>query len=130
MAKNNKEISSKQKTLILAEALVPGCIISKLAKSHGISKGTIYTWIKKSQNPQINKSNTENSSIDNSFVEINLINTKNQTNCKRPAKPVLIFAIMLVLGSRVANQRFSLSYDLVFVRGHVLYHFSLLNIQI
>ena len=42
------------------------------------------------------------------------------TSRKRPAKPVLIFAIMLVLGSRVANQRFSLSYDLVFVRGHVL----------
>ncbi len=105
MAKNNKEISSKQKTLILAEALVPGCIISKLAKSHGISKGTIYTWIKKSQNPQINKSNTENSSIDNGFVEINLINTKNQTNSTLEKASLIFNNFSLCIEGKLASDK-------------------------
>lgn len=111
MAKNNKEISSKQKALILAEALVPGCVISKLAKSHGISKGTIYTWIKKSQNPQINKSNTVNSLIantvnsliDNSFVEINLINSKNQTNATLEKASLIFNNFSLCIEGKVAS---------------------------
>jgi transposase-like protein len=102
MTKNNKKISSKQKALILAE-VVPGCVISKLAKSHGISKGTIYAWIKRSQNPQINKLNTVNSSIDNSFVEINLINTKNQTNSTLEKASLIFNNFSLCIEGKVAS---------------------------
>jgi transposase-like protein len=81
--KKNQKISSKKKTLILAEAAIPGCVISKLAKSYDISKGTIYNWVRKSKNFQAQQTkNTEKptSLISNSFIELSLVDNKSHKN--------------------------------------------------
>jgi transposase-like protein len=70
-----KKISSQIKSQILSEALMPGCIISELAKSHGISPSHIYRWRKKQNltgsasvkaKPKTSLENTNN------FVELSM----------------------------------------------------------
>ena len=70
--KKNSKISSKQKSLILSEASLSGCVISELAKSHGVSKGTIYKWLKQTH-PQIPQENVPDLAVKNSFVEVELV---------------------------------------------------------
>ena len=69
--KNRNAISAKTKSLILTEAALPGCIISKLAKSYNISKATIYTWLKKGKIGARGKDNiNDDSSKNKNFVEV------------------------------------------------------------
>ena len=44
--KKHKKIPSTTKSQILSEALLPGCLISNLAKSYGVSRQIIYSWRK------------------------------------------------------------------------------------
>ena len=44
--KKYRKISSTTKSQILSEALMPGCLISNLAKSYGVSRQIIYSWRK------------------------------------------------------------------------------------
>ena len=94
---SGKKISPERKSLILAEAVLPGCSITKLAKLHGISRATIYSWIKDGGGSQINKakankSNVINSSINSNindstldtFIEVDLINSINDRSyCRK-----------------------------------------------
>lgn len=81
---SGKKISPERKSLILAEAVLPGCSISKLAKLHGISRATIYTWIKDGGGSQINKSNAINPLTNGTFIEVDLINSINDRSyCRK-----------------------------------------------
>lgn len=53
MSKKYKKISPKLKSRILSESFLPGCIISNLAKSYGISAKAIYNWRRSSREVQV-----------------------------------------------------------------------------
>ena len=43
-ARKRKRISAKLKEQMLAELFSPGCVVSDLAKSSGISRSTLHKW--------------------------------------------------------------------------------------
>ena len=69
-----KKISSQIKSQILSEALMPGCIVSELAKSHGISPSPIYRWRKKAQELTGSANVKAKASLEeaNNFVELSI----------------------------------------------------------
>lgn len=77
MSKSRNKTSPEIKSQILAELQVPGCIVSKLAKSYNISKTTIYTWKQERQGLDVGKGNE----IDrgSSFVELSVKESKDST---------------------------------------------------
>lgn len=44
--KKSRKISSTTKSRILSESLMPGCLVSDLAKSYGVSRQIMYSWRK------------------------------------------------------------------------------------
>ena len=91
-----KNISTKRKSLIMAEAALPGCIISKLARTHNISKGTIYSWLRESK---ISKDITPGNQGD--FVEVVVSDTRptisNIKNNNHLQKASLEFAALSIV---------------------------------
>jgi transposase-like protein len=77
MSKSCNKIPSEIKSQILSELQVPGCIVSKLAKSYNVSNTTIYTWQRQAQEIRVDKV----SEIDRggNFVELSVKDSKNST---------------------------------------------------
>lgn len=83
-----KKISSQIKSQILSEALMPGCIISELAKSHGISPSPIYRWCKKQKLAESASVKAKASSeCINNFVELSMqVSADSTTNFETSSK--------------------------------------------
>ena len=72
MSKKRKQISHEIKSRILSESYISGCVISDLAKAHGISAGIIYRWRKEEQKLARNiasEAHSTNACVGN-FVEL------------------------------------------------------------
>lgn len=52
--KRPSTFSSERKAEVLAAAAVPGCVISDLAKSYGVGRGSIYAWIRQQKKTAAN----------------------------------------------------------------------------
>lgn len=63
-------ITEAKRTQIISESYKPGCIISQLAKSYGISVKTLYSWRSRQKSKQIKKEVSNNSN--NQFVELSV----------------------------------------------------------
>ena len=75
MSKICNKILPEIKSQILSELLMPGSIVSKLAKSYNISSTTIHNWQRQSQKNKVEIGN-EVESIDN-FIELSIKDSKN-----------------------------------------------------
>ncbi len=70
------KISQRKKSLILSEAAKPDCVISSLAKSYNISKGTIYKWLKqRKQAATMEVGEVAVATSNNDFVELSVIDS-------------------------------------------------------
>ena len=75
MNKNRNKISPTLKSQILSESLIPGCVISELAKAYNISKTTIYTWQREEH--EIMTDNGNKAYDVNNFIELSINQSKN-----------------------------------------------------
>jgi transposase-like protein len=106
--KMNKKISSERKALILEEASQPSCSISELAKAHGVTRGTIYTWIKENKNPQHRKVKVKSLSsalAQNSFVEVALVDNKNHLSSNLQKASLIFNDFSLVIEGNIGATR-------------------------
>ena len=76
MAKNNKKISSIIKSSVLLELSAEGYSISKIAQTHGISRGVIYSWIKELEVSGTREVSDMNPVSRNNFIEVALLDNK------------------------------------------------------
>lgn len=79
MSKSCNKISPEIKSRILSELQVPGCIVSRLAKTYNVSNTTIYTWQRQTQKIGIDDSSSSEVNRGNKFVELSISNAKNST---------------------------------------------------
>ena len=70
--KRPSTLSSEQKAEILAAAAVQGCVISDLAKSYGIGRGSIYAWIRQQKQSSKTKQQEQTLAISSEprFLEV------------------------------------------------------------
>ena len=70
--KRPSTFSSEQKADILAATAMPGCIISDLAKSYGIGRGSIYAWIRQQKQSSKTKQQEQTLAISSEprFLEV------------------------------------------------------------
>ncbi len=75
------KISQRKKSLILSEAAKSDCVISSLAKSYNISKGTIYKWLKQ-RKQQASKVCAEVAvaTAKNDFIELAVVDANKHYN--------------------------------------------------
>lgn len=88
------KIAQRKKSLILSEVAKPDCVILSLAKSHNISKGTIYKWLKQRTQPAAKVvGELAVGAANNDFVELSVIDSKNIiiVICKRHRLYLIIF---------------------------------------
>jgi len=79
MSKSCNKISPEIKSRILSELQVPGCIVSRLAKSYNVSNTTIYTWQRQAQKIGIGNSSGSEINRGSKFVELSVIDSSNST---------------------------------------------------
>lgn len=72
----SKKIDSELKSTIISESLKPSCVITELARKHGVSRAIIYNWRSKYKK-SISYSGLETSSIVGDFVELSVIEKSN-----------------------------------------------------
>ncbi|WP_121542752.1 transposase [Candidatus Rickettsia colombianensi] len=63
-----KNITAEQKAQIISESCIPGCIISEVAGSYGISEKTLYGWRSRGKFSRRQEEVSNNSG--NKFVEL------------------------------------------------------------
>lgn len=74
--KSRRDITSDQRKEIVLKSYVPGCIISEVARSYGISKKTLYGWRSRSKKARRDEAIVNNSG--NKFVELSIEKTPAQ----------------------------------------------------
>lgn len=81
MIKRSK-ISQRKKSLILSEAVRPGCVISSLAKLHGVAEGTIYKWLKHKKQSESSTPDRKlpESLVNSDFVEVTILDQNKHNN--------------------------------------------------
>lgn len=90
MNKSRRDITSEQKRQIISESYVSGCVISQVAQSYGISKGTLYGWRSRERRIRGEEAAVNNSG--NKFVELSIQKTTLQeTKCIILKKAELTF---------------------------------------
>lgn len=75
-----KNITVEQKAQIISESCVPGCIISEVARSYGISEKTLYGWRSRGKFSRRKEEAFNNSG--NKFVEV-LVQERENTLLKK-----------------------------------------------
>ena len=100
MSKNCNKISLEIKSQILAELQIPGCIVSRLAKSYNVSRTTIHTWQRRAGEIRVDKV-SEVDRVGN-FVELTVKDFRNS----RLEKASLTFNdFSFVIEGRVESSR-------------------------
>ena len=77
MGKSHNKISPEIKSQILSELQVPGCIVSKLAKSYNVSNTVIYNWQRHAR--EISLSGISEVDRGGKFIELSVKNSRNST---------------------------------------------------
>ena len=85
-ARKRRMIPAKVKKQLLAELLVPGCVVSDLAKSSGISRSTLHKW-RVEQNQQQEAASSVN--CNPHFVELKV------ASATLPTKSILTKALLV-----------------------------------
>lgn len=68
--KSRRDITSEQREEIVLKSYVPGCVISEVAQSYGISKNTLYGWRSRERIKRREEAIENNTS--NKFVELSI----------------------------------------------------------
>ena len=74
IVKKRHKISPKQRALITSKSFRPGCVITELAKSYGVTPGVIYRWRNNHKSKNLD-SQTSAISSDN-FLEVVVTGSK------------------------------------------------------
>ncbi|WP_341790754.1 transposase [Rickettsia endosymbiont of Polydrusus tereticollis] len=87
-----KNITAEQRAQIISESCVPGCIISKVARSYGISEKTLYGWRSRGKFSR-RKAETSNNT-GNKFVEL-LVQEREYTLLKKAELTFSNFSLLI-----------------------------------
>ena len=89
MAGNGRQVLPEVKSKILSELLTDGCVVSDIARSYGISRGTLYEWRKDQQKLMEGTDQTTDSRA--KFVELSVKDSTSPTGSTLE-KALLVFS--------------------------------------
>ena len=74
MKKVEKKLSAELRKQILYELSIPGCVVSKIATTYGISRSTLYNWKEKQalEEQEEKKPIEEQKILSSKFIELSL----------------------------------------------------------
>ena len=67
-----RKISKKRKSDIMVELSAPGCVISQLAKLHGVAKSTLHKWRKENGDDFKRAEVVQPVSLENNFIKLSI----------------------------------------------------------